>query len=124
MAMQGCRLLVCAALLACLCGCEIGHTMFQMDSNSGRPFFGVDLLPARKKTVMARPVPTTDSSVVTQVRNPPASSAAPVSMVSATKASEPSLLERLKLKRPPERVSLSLGNATQDSADGPVEEFR
>lgn len=125
MAMHGCRLLGCATVLVSLCGCEIGHTMFQMDSNSGRPFFGVDLLPARKKTAqMARPVPATDSSIVTQVRNAPTSSATPVSTIALPKATEPTLLERLKLKRPPERVSLSLPMAGQDSTEGPVEEFR
>ena len=99
--------------------------MFQMDSNSGRPFFGVNLLPARKKTVqMTRPVPKTDSSVVTQVRNLPSSSAAPVSTVAAPKTTEPTLLERLKLKRPPERVSLSLATAEENPAEGPAEEFR
>ncbi len=99
--------------------------MFQMDSNSGQPFFGVDLLRSRSAQ-LARPRPgqLNASAVVTQVRNAPSSSAAPVATVAATKATEPSLLERLKLKRPPERISLSLSNAEPEAAEGPVEEFR
>jgi hypothetical protein len=114
----------CLLLLALTSGCEIGSTMFQMDSNSGQPFFGVDLLRSRKTAATARPVQPTKTAVVTQVRNTPGSPAQPVTMAAAPKTAEPSLLERLKLKRAPERVPLSLPAAEGETADGPAEEFR
>jgi hypothetical protein len=95
--------------------------MFQMDSNSGRPFFGVNLLPSRKTAqTEATAKPATPS--LSHLRS--GSTKAPVATVSETKSAEPSLLERLKLKRPPERVPLSLGLAQDEAAEGPVEEFR
>ncbi len=114
----------CLLLLALMTGCEIGSTMFQMDSNSGQPFFGVDLLRSRKTAATARPAQPTKTALVTQVRNTPRTSAQPVVAVAAPQAAQPSLLERLKLKRPPERVPLSLPTADGEAADGPVEEFR
>lgn len=95
--------------------------MFQMDSNSS-PFFGVNLLPKRKTAQVeatARPAAPTSLS---HLRN--GETKAPVATVSETKSTEPSLLERLKLKRPPERVPLSLGTIEDEAADGPAEEFR
>jgi len=97
--------------------------MFQMDSNSGQPFFGVDLL--RSKTAQRTARPNADASkVVTQVRNGPTSSVKPVTAVAEARSTEPTLLERLKLKRPPERISLSLSEADDEAVEGPVEEFR
>jgi|EndMetStandDraft_3_1072993.scaffolds.fasta_scaffold649613_1 hypothetical protein len=94
--------------------------MFQMDSNSS-PFFGVNLLPKRKTAQMeatARPaVPTALSHLRNGEKKPP------VATVSETRSTEPSLLERLKLKRP-ERVPLSLGTTDEEAPEGPVEEFR
>ena len=49
---------------------------------------------------------------------------APVATVSETRPATPSLLERLKLKRPTERVPLSLAASDDEDAEGPVEEFR
>ena len=95
--------------------------MFQMDSNSGQPFFGVDLLRARKTAAVARPKSSDSSAEVTPVRNAAASMASPQA---ATTSAEPSLLERLKLKRPPERIALTLPAAEDEAAEGPVEEFR
>ena len=120
--MHGCRLCGAIVVLCLLSGCEVGRTMFQMDSNSGQPFFGVDLLRS-KSAHMARPVSPGSTAVVTQVRDLPKNSSAMVATVAATKANEPSLLERLKLKRP-ERVSLSLSEADAEAVEGPVEEFR
>ncbi len=121
--MHGCRLTGAILLFCALSGCEIGRTMFQMDSNSGQPYFGVDLLRARKTAQTARPAPASGSAVVTQVRDLPQTSTAPVSTVASHRSLEPSLLERLKLKRP-ERVALSLAEADDSPLDGPVEEFR
>jgi len=95
--------------------------MFQMDSNSGRPFFGVNLLPSRK-TAQAEATAKPAASSLSHLRS--GSTKAPVATVSETKSAEPSLLERLKLKRPPERVPLALGLAQDEAAEGPVEEFR
>lgn len=41
-------LLVATAIMTS--GCEIGRQWFQIDSNSGTPRFGIDLLPRRKTT--------------------------------------------------------------------------
>jgi len=94
--------------------------MFQMDSNSS-PFFGVNLLPRKTAQVeaTARPAAPTE---LNHLRN--GDRKAPVATVANTKSTEPSLLERLKLKRPPERVPLSLGTTEDEEAEGPVEEFR
>src|SRR4051812_36026495 len=101
--MHGCRLLGWIILTTALSGCEIGRTMFQMDSNSGRPFFGVDLLPARKKeTTAVVPTKSPEAAVrqVTPVRN--TSGIPAIATTSATpkpapvKVPDPTLLERLK----------------------------
>jgi hypothetical protein len=98
--------------------------MFQMDSNSGQPFFGVNLLPSRK-TAQNRQAPKPDSSsMVAQLRNGDTNPRPPVATVADTRTTEPSLLERLKLKRPPERIQLSLPTSEEDEVEGPVEEFR
>jgi hypothetical protein len=120
--MQGCRLCVYVVASCLLSGCEIGSTMFQMDSNSGRPFFGVNLLPARKTAQVEATAKPTSPSSLSHLRN--GGTKAPVATVSETKSAEPSLLERLKLKRPPERVPLSLAKSDEEAGEGPVEEFR
>jgi len=121
--MHGCRLCILVIASCLLSGCEIGRTMFQMDSNSGQPFFGVDLL--RSKTAQARPSAKSDSTTtVAQLRNGDKPVRPPIATVSDSKIAEPSLLERLKLKRAPERISLSLAASDEDGGDGPVEEFR
>lgn len=116
--MHGCRLCVWVVGSCLLCGCEIGNTMFQMDSNSS-PFFGVNLIPRKTAQIEATARP---AAPLSHLRN--GSIKAPVATVSETKPAEPSLLERLKLKRPPERVPLSLGAPGDEAAEGPVEEFR
>ena len=123
MAMHGCRLPGWIVLACLFSGCEVGRTMFQMDSNSGQPFFGVDLLRARSAAAPKRKSPG-DDSVVTQVRNAPKSTAAPPMVLASAKVPEASLLERLKLKRSPERIALSLPEAEGEPTSGPVEEFR
>lgn len=43
-------------LFACLfSGCQVGRSWFHMDSNSGMPFFGLDLLPRRETTLNIDP---------------------------------------------------------------------
>jgi hypothetical protein len=96
--------------------------MFQMDSNSGRPFFGVNLLPSRKTAQVEATARPASPSSISHLRN--GTTKAPVATVSETKSAEPSLLERLKLKRPPERVPLALATAEDEAAEGPIEEFR
>jgi hypothetical protein len=98
--------------------------MFQMDSNSGQPFFGVDLLRARKTAQFAPSGASSSSKTITQLRDGASSTRPPVATVSETTVSEPTLLERLKLKRPPERIPLALGTADDELPAGPVEEFR
>jgi hypothetical protein len=127
--MHGRRLFGALLALCTLCGCEIGNTMFQMDSNSGRPFFGVDLLPARKKTAQATPgradatlAAGRDSHVVKPVANRLAGGSQPVATVVTTES--PSLFDRLKWKRQPERVALTLSAAADDTDLGPAETFR
>jgi hypothetical protein len=42
--------MICGLLLAGICqGCELGRTMFQMDSNSPTPQMSFDLIPQKKK---------------------------------------------------------------------------
>lgn len=46
-----CRLLLASLFVLTISwasGCQVGRSWFHMDSNSGIPFFGVDLLPSRK----------------------------------------------------------------------------
>jgi hypothetical protein len=94
--------------------------MFQMDSNSS-PFFGVNLLPSRK-TAQVEAAAKPSAPALSHLRT--GSTRPPVATVSEIKPVEPSLLERLRLKRPPERVPLALGTIDDDEAEGPVEEFR
>jgi hypothetical protein len=92
--------------------------MFQMDSNSS-PFFGVNLLPRKTAQMEAT---ARSAAPLSHLRN--GATKPPVATVSETRSAEPSLLERLKLKRPPERVPLSLGTPEDEAAEGPIEEFR
>ncbi|TWT58654.1 hypothetical protein KOR42_20360 [Thalassoglobus neptunius] len=41
-----------------LSGCTVGHTWFQMNSNSPMPFFGFDLLPRRSTSAKVDPSQT------------------------------------------------------------------
>ncbi len=45
--------------LACVVvsGCELARPNFQMNSNSPTPFFGIDLIPRRSTTSIAKPRP-------------------------------------------------------------------
>lgn len=122
--MHGCRLPGWIILVCLFSGCEVGRTMFQMDSNSGQPFFGVDLLRARSAAAAKKPKPPGETALVTQVRNAPTSTASPPTILASTRLPEPSFLERLKLKRTPERIALALPEAEEETTSGPVEEFR
>lgn len=48
-------LLAWAGLACCASGCEVGHSWFQMDSNSTTPSFGLDLLPRRRSADLRNP---------------------------------------------------------------------
>lgn len=105
-------------------GCEIGRTMFQMDSNSGSPFLGVDLLPSRKTTAAPKKKSEPNAEIVPVAENTPGPQK-PVKLASNPPAprKEPSLLESLKLKRP-ERIPLALTPSDEVISIGPTEEFR
>lgn len=49
-------LLAVSALMSTASGCEIGRTMFQMNSDAPMPQFGIDLLPRKKKESSLRSI--------------------------------------------------------------------
>jgi len=103
-------------------GCEIGRTMFQMDSNSGSPFLGVDLLPSRKTTALPKNQRDAETTPVANEAPQPKQSVKLASTPPAPRK-EPSLLESLKLKRP-ERIPLAMTPSEGEITVGPTEEFR
>jgi hypothetical protein len=114
--MHGFRSIWLMVGIALFSGCEVGRTMFQMDSNSGSPFMGIDLLPARKTSASQREKPESQS-VVSNTESTPAIRTAEQAPVTR---SEPSLLESLKLKRP-DRIPLALSAPDETVATGPTE---
>jgi hypothetical protein len=122
--MHGCRQFAAIFVLLCGSGCEIGRTMFQMDSNSGSPFLGVDLLPSRKTTAVPKRTRQPGAETIPVVNETPGPQK-PVKLASNSPLprKEPSLLESLKLKRP-ERIPLALTPSDEVIAVGPAEEFR
>ena len=45
-------------------GCAVDRKFFQMDSNSGVPFFGIDLIPRKMSATSSQPQPFDASSIV------------------------------------------------------------
>jgi len=54
-------------------GCQVGKTWFQMDSNSGSPFFGLDLMPRRKTTQLTPSNPAHSAPINAQSQVQPVS---------------------------------------------------
>jgi hypothetical protein len=119
--MHGCKQIAAVIALLSLSGCEIGSTMFQMDSNSGSPFMGVNLLPSRKTTA----IPKKRDGQTIPVKNDAPEPKKSVKLASNPPAprKEPSLLESLKLKRP-DRIPLSMTASDEAVNVGPTEDFR
>lgn len=116
--MHGCRRLWVVIALALCSGCEVGRTMFQMDSNSGSPFMGIDLLPSRKTSSIRR----APQQETLPVKN--ATAQTPVQLADAAPVrKEASLLESLKLKRP-DKIPLAMTPPDGEVNAGPREEFR
>ena len=117
--MQGCRLLILILASGLASGCQLGRTMFQMDSNSRTPFLGFDLLgqnESKEQDVRA--------SSVADLRNGPTN----VNVQTVSETTPPkkktSLLEKLNLKRTPERIPLQLAESEGELPTGPKDEFQ
>ncbi|MBX3443144.1 MAG: hypothetical protein KF774_12130 [Planctomyces sp.] len=125
-----CGLPVLVLVVACS-GCEVGRTMFQMDSNSQSPFFGVDLLPSRRSASVVPPkLQESDlrdgpgqGRTLTVSESEPAP-APRTAAVATSPRREPSLLEKLKLSRGPDHIPLTLSEPSDEPALGPLPAFR
>lgn len=60
------RIGLCLVLVFIGSGCQVGHSWFQMDSNSSTPFFGLDLTPRYKTTQLTPP----DDEITPDGRSP------------------------------------------------------
>jgi hypothetical protein len=56
-----CRFALMALLLLVCSGCEVGHSWFNMSSDSPMPWFGFDLMPRRRSTSLV--IPQADQNV-------------------------------------------------------------
>jgi hypothetical protein len=118
--MQGCRLLILILASGLASGCQLGRTMFQMDSNSRTPFFGFDLL-GQNESPKEQDV---RASSVADLRNGPKNVNVQTVAETTPPKKKASLLEKLSLKRTPERIPLQLAESEGELPTGPKDEFQ